>query len=671
MWILWDFNIFLRDHSPGGLIFLSKDTIMLNNKVVKLGIVLSVCFAALTVVTCITSCGGKVRDDTRNPLVKTTVHAFATPSLVNYGDSAKITWTSTDSNSCSTSPTSKIATGTGIGIAGEFTTTALTENTTFTISCTGDTGTLNQPVTVSVGSSTIIAAAACTPYPPLTGTTYFYCDCGTGADADCINHIGNDSNTGTDIASPRRTIENAMTRFNSMAANETVALCKGGAFNTPSINIGASRCSAGSACNDLRDYSAAGFGSTAKPIINFSGSNSTIIFSGNKGGVRLLNISLKGIGTNSGFFIYDGAHDVTACNLDMDNFTLAFYIESNTGNIPNNITLTGSNITNSIALGYLGGGNNTVISYNNWEGNGSDTVFNHTLYFGSAYELTNTTVVGNYIHGQLGPKCKGAPVEGHGEFNGFLFKNNFISIDADKAVDTCWGIELDNLTGATSSLYWKNLVVSGNTVINGGNTGIIINGAPGLVLENNVVIENWSGATYGISIPGIAARSQDLISTANVIRNNTVWFGPNANCTYGCTGILTNTEGTNHVVSNNTVSSAQTSGSLNCFKHDLPLTSYAFINNNHCYSSSVSNKWEATRGTLAAWQEYSKSPGFDSVSITGADPLFTAAGTNFRPVGGPLVGHGSNDPRYMSERDITDTLRPVAPAQPAIGAYEP
>jgi hypothetical protein len=462
-----------------------------------------------------------------------------------------------------------------------------------------------------------------------------------------------------------------MTRFNSMAANSTVALCKGGAFNTTSISFGASRCSAGSACNDLRDYSAAGFSSTAKPIINFSGSNATINFSGNTGGVRLLNLSLKGNGTNEGFFYYEGAHDAVMCNLDMDNFTLPVYINTQAGvAAPNNITLTGSTITNSTVIGFLGGSNNVEISYNNWEGNGSNTPMNHTLYFASSFEISNMTVVGNYVHGQYGSKCDGSPVEGHGEFNGFLFKDNYISIDADKAGQGCWGIELDNLTGDTNSLYWKNLVVSGNTVINGGNTGVVINNAPGLVLENNIVIQNWSsGGATGINIPKYAARSQDLTSTANVIRNNTVWFGPNATGTN--VGIATNTEGTNHIVSNNTVSSAQTTGSLNCFKHDLPLTSYAFINNNHCYSSSVSNKWEATRGTLADWQTYATSRGFDSASITGADPMFTAAGTNFRPVGGPLVGHGSNDPRYMSARDITDTLRPTAPAQPAIGAYEP
>jgi hypothetical protein len=650
---------------------------MLNNKVVKPGTVLSVCLVSLTVVFGITSCGSKVGDDTGSPpgspQVKTTVHAFATPSLVNYGDSARITWTSTDSNSCSTSPTSKIATGTGIGIAGEFTTTALTENTTFTISCTGDTGTRDQPVTVSVGSTSVHAAAACTPYPPLSGTTYYYCDCGTGADSNCSSFIGDDANPGTDIAHPRRTLANAMTRFNSMAANETVALCRGGAFDTTvAFSIGASRCSAGSTCNDLREYLPTGSTSTAKPVINSTGTANTFNVSGIRGGVRLLHLSLKGNGTNKAFFYYEGAHDVTMCDLDMDNFAMAVYIEAGKppNVIPNNITLTGSNITNSTMLGYLGGGNNTVISYNNWEGNGSNNALNHTLYFAAGTEVANVTAVGNYIHGQYGPTCLGAAVEGHGAFNGFLFKNNHISIDADKAGQGCWGIELNNGTGNPDPTYFQNMVVSGNTIINGGNTGVTISTAPGLILENNIIIQNWAaGGAIGMSIPGRPKRAQDLTSTANVIRNNTIWFGPNATGTN--TGIATNTEGTDHVVSNNTVSSAQTTGSLNCYRHDLPLSSYAFINNNHCYSSTVSNRWETTRGTLAAWQAYSTTRGFDSASITGADPMFTTAGTNFRPVGGPLVGHGSNDPRYMSERDITDTLRPVAPAQPAIGAFEP
>jgi hypothetical protein len=563
------------------------------------------------------------------------------------------------------------APGTGTGTDGEFTTVPLTSSTTFTITCSGDTGLKSQPVTASVVPTAAIRnAATCASYTPLSGNTYYYCDCGTGADPDCINHIGNDANAGNDITLPRRTIGNAMTRFNTMAVNDTVALCRGGAFNTTTaLSIGASRCAPGSNCNDLKDYSAIGFASTAKPIINSLGTDRAFSVMNNTGGVRILNLSLKGHGTNGGFFFYNGAHDVMMCNLDMDYFNLPLYLATQSGKAkPSNITLTGSNITNSTVMAYLGGGDNTVISYNNWEGNGSTNVFDHTIYFSSETEVTNMTVIGNYIHGQYGPKCLGNPIVGHGAFDGFQFKDNIISIDASAATGGCWGFGFGNNTGNPAPVYFKNLVVSGNTIINGGNTAMMINSAPGVIVENNVIIQNWAyNGIYGINVVRDANRGQDLDSNANVIRNNTIWFGPNANGTN--TGIWTNTAGTGHIISNNTVSSMQNSGSLNCFRHDLPLASYAFINNNHCYSSSVSNRWETTRGTLAAWQAYSTARGFDLtyVGIT-ADPMFTTAGTNFRPAGGsPLIGAGAVAP-YMAPFGFNGTT--VRSNPPAIGAYE-
>jgi len=165
-------------------------------------------------------------------------------------------------------------------------------------------------------------------------------------------------------------------------------------------------------------------------------------------------------------------------------------------------------------------------------------------------------------------------------------------------------------------------------------------------------------------VPGYAqnvSRGDDL-STANIVRNNTVWFGPNTTGT--STGIWTNTEGTGHIIANNTVSSAQIAGTVNCYRHDLALGSYAFINNNHCYST-VLNHWEATHGTtLAAWQTYS---GFDSASIAGSNPQFTAAGTNFAPAAGsPLIGAGTAS--HMSTTDFAGKTRP---SPPAIGAFEP
>jgi hypothetical protein len=509
-------------------------------------------------------------------------------------------------------------------------------------------------------------AAECAALP-MQGTVYYYCDCGTGADAGCV--AGNDANDGLSAAHPRQTIADAVTRFAAMSANNTVALCKGGAFNaSATFTIPASKCAAGSTCADLREYAVSG--QTAKPIINFAGTTKAVTADGNKGGARLLNISLKGSLENQGAFFYDGAHDVKMCNLDMSNFNLAVYVNTQSGKaIPNKISFTGNTITNVTVFGYLGGGSNSELSYNTWDGVGNDTSMDHTIYLVSALEVANMSVVGNYINGQIGSVCSGAPLEGHGAFDGIQIKNNYINIAASAARGGCWGIELDNGTGNSDPTWFKSMVVSGNTIVNGGNTAIVISSAPGVIVENNVIIQNWAySGLYGINVTHLANRGQDLTSNANVIRNNTIWFGPNA--TGNGIGIWTNTEGTGHIVSNNTITSTQTGGLLMCFKHDLALTSYAFLDNNHCYSSTVSAIWEWTHGaTLSAWQSYTASYGFDANSVTGA-PLFTDPSTNdfSTQSGSPLRSAG--DTTNKSIHGFTGNPRPVSPTAPDIGAYQ-
>ncbi|MEK7703684.1 MAG: putative metal-binding motif-containing protein, partial [Myxococcota bacterium] len=318
---------------------------------------------------------------------------------------------------------------------------------------------LTCPPPIETPTSIAEVAAACAA-EPMRGTVYYYCDCGTGAQGGCV--AGDDGNVGTDPLLPRQTIANAESRFGTLAVNDTVALCKGGAFDSAgNLYIGSNRCGAGSACNDLREYTPTTFAGTAKPIINnAAGDRQLFRFWNGMGGVRLLNLKLKGDGGtngNHGFFFYEAAHDVTMCNLDLDAFTIAVYNESNAGNT-RNIKLTGSYISNATVMGYLGGGDNDDISYNYWDGNGSSTVFDHTLYFASGDEITNVRVVGNYIRGQYGPTCLGAPVEGHMAVDGLLVKDNVVDIDAAATTGGCWGIEFNNFTNAAAPIYHRNAV---------------------------------------------------------------------------------------------------------------------------------------------------------------------------------------------------------------------
>jgi hypothetical protein len=629
---------------------------------------LRVCFAALLAAFGLTACGSGGSTSTNatsappgTTSATTTVTASATPALVAYNGTAVITWSSTDSTSCSSSPT-------GIsGTTGSYATPALTATTTYIITCTGPAGPASKSVTITVASSSIANAAQCTPYRPLSGTTYYYCDCGTGASGDCKPGV-DDSRDGKDPTLPRKTIEDAMTRFRSMGANDTVALCRGGAFDAKAgLSIGTNRCGPGSACNDLRDYTPAWLTGTAKPkpTINSAAGNATLFtVAYGEGGVRFLNLSLKGNNTNGGLFFYNGAHDLTVCNTDLDAFGLAIHSAGAALGNPKNITITGNSITNSSNIAFLGGGDNVEISYNNWEGNGANAILQHAIYLGGT-SPSNVSVIGNNVHGQYGSTCLGGPFMSHGSFDSLLVKDNVISVDPSAVTPGCWGFSYGNNSGTTHPVFFRNTVISGNTVINGGNQGMTVSSCPGCIIENNVIIMNWSGGSTGLTVTTLArnATRGDDLSTANTVRNNTVWFGPNVTVT--TTGIATNTEGTDHIIANNTVSSMQASGTLNCFRHDLPLTSYAFINNNHCNATGASN-FERTRGSLAAWKSYTSAYRFDTESIAG-DPKFSAPGTDFTPaVGSLLIGHGITV--HGSAYDITGKER-LDP--PAIGAYEP
>ncbi|MBU0621583.1 MAG: hypothetical protein KJ795_07035 [Gammaproteobacteria bacterium] len=515
----------------------------------------------------------------------------------------------------------------------------------------------------------VVAAWEATPYR--TGTITHYCDCGTGAEIDC--QPGADGNPGT-AASPKQTIASAIATLNAAASGETVALCKGGAFNSLNLfNITRSACPVDTTCVDLREYTPTTFTGTAKPIINtVAGTGNLFTVNGDRGGVRFLNFKLNGdngaLGNrNNGFFFYDGAHDVSMGNLEMNNFDVAIYnAGGNLGLRPStNIKFTGNRITNSRTFGFLGGGNNADISYNYWDGNGSSTVFDHTLYI-SAVAAENVTVIGNYVRGQYGSTCLGAPIVAHIGVDGLIVANNVVEIDATAATGGCWGIAFNNITGAPEPVYHRNARFSGNTIINGGNTALSVTNCPDCLIENNLIIQDWPyNGSIGISVPIRVAKAGEDVNTRSRIMNNTIWFGPNSSG--GGTGIIVDIEGTGYILSNNSVSSAESSGGMNCFDYPLALSAYAFINNNHCYSAAASYEWVNGRGSLASWQAYATARGFDSASIEGDDPMFTAVGTDFTPAAGsPLIGAGSNVNK--STLDITGATRP---SPPAIGAFEP
>ncbi len=660
---------------------------MPNRTVPKSKVLLSAMFAILATVSGLASCGGASVSQTAGSgsspatVISTTVSPYATPHIITSGSSAVITWSSANSTSCS-SPQVSIS-----GTSGSFQTSSLTTNTTYTITCVGPTGSATQSVMVAVANTptlnAILSAANAWVNTPVRGTSYYYCDCGTGADAAC--KPGNDTNSGTNPLLPRRTIENAITRLNSLTGSNTIALCKGGAFNlaNPSGLYVNTTCAAGSTCNDLREYSPTLFTSSAKPIVNnLPGAVYLFHFQGNVGGLRILNLKLQGINgpygtSNEGIFLY-GGHDVTMGNLDLDSFDLPVYdAGGSTGN--SNNQLNGSFITNSQVIGYLGGSNNAVVSNNYWDGNGGSTMFDHTIYLSAHQALSNVSVVGNYIHGQFGSSCLGAVIVGHGMIDGLSVSNNTIEVDAAAASGGCYGLGFGS-GGYAEPNYFRHATFSGNILKNTGNVSLSVATCPGCVIKNNLIIQDWGYIypTIGIAVGDPAARTSpaDDVNNANIISNNTIWFGPTH--VHGALGLQVVNEGTGHIIANNTVTyssnlTVNTWGGVNCFNYPLALTSYSFINNNHCYSAATPYHWEQhTAATLSAWLSAS---GFDSLSISGLPPIFinatSASQYDFHPSTtspiSPLIGKGSSIYAPTTSTDITGVnwLNP-----PAIGAYE-
>jgi hypothetical protein len=323
-------------------------------------------------------------------------------------------------------------------------------------------------------------------------------------------------------------------------------------------------------------------------------------------------------------------------------------------------------------------------------------MFDHTIYLSAIEGVTNMSLVGNYIHGQYGNTCLGVVLVAHGAFNYLNVTDNTIDVDSDKATGGCFGIGLGATASYSAPNYFRHTTVARNTIKNGGAIALSVGNCPACVIEDNLIISDFAyGGSHGtsqwmitgIALPNNPARTSpaDDISTATIIRNNTVWFGPRV--LGGATGIATGVEGINHIVANNTVVYSSTSAGqgVGCYSFGLPLSSYAFLNNNHCYSAATSS-WRVTSNSLGQivsgshmslpeWKKHTAKQGWDSKSVGGKPNFVNATSSlveyDFHPnedpaLRSPLLGAGSqpNVPKY----DRTNST--VFSKRPAIGAYE-
>jgi hypothetical protein len=451
--------------------------------------------------------------------------------------------------------------------------------------------------------------AACATAPlRTTGPVYYYCDCQSGASAGCTP--GDDAAAGTSPSAPRRTLANAVTRFNSMAAGSTVALCRGGSFTrTATAGIYNAACRAGSTC-DFRDYAPAGMESAPRPVIQAGGSDMfRAQTGGHDEGYRFWNLDIRHTGgTGISFWFSSDVTDVDVCNVAGTGGDAAGVINPWVARL----TIRGSQWTNYANQGFIGGAEDLTIDGNYFSNVGAMRGAQyHSIYLGGGGDAASTPggwpnerVTNNEIRLS---SCQGAPIVVHGRHVNPVIENNLVV--ATSAAGGCYGIALSH-GGYPYSTWVRNASIRRNRIVlNGGGEGISL-GVCGncVVTDNSIALTAASSGHRAIAAPDAAARTgtypDEQVNTGTIIQNNSIYL---ASSGYGVTAAI---EGSNYVIENNAVWTTGPS----C----LNVTRPALRNsNNYCRPS--------TGG-----------PTLGSIWVN------AQAGDLRLPAGSPLIGYGSS-----------------------------
>ena len=539
---------------------------------------------------------------------------------------------------------------------------------TATVGGVSSTVTVNVVTSGSPASQYAAASSACAAFPiRSTGTKFYFCDCQSGAQGGCVP--GNDANAGTAPTAPKRSFAQVVSRIGSMAAGDTIALCKGGSWTTTGRNVlQPTQCRAGSTpitdpansgtC-DIRDYAAA-WGGTNRPLVT-QASDTLFSFQGGSpdAGIRILNLNLNGSGGGSGsteagtnaIWLYGPHTDYFICNNVFDQWGAALNLQSNANGAVSRVAFRGNRVLNGAVFGFLGAGNDSQLDANFWDDNGVSNKYDHTIYVSAHYPTTGMSITNNEIlfsatrrnfQGVLlpgaGTTCQGVQVVVHGALTRLNLENNIVDGGVG-AGGGCWGIGAGS-GGYAETEYNDSMTIRRNIVKRTGHTAIILDQAQNSIVENNIV---WldQGEGTGIALAQSATNTAKDRRESNVtVRNNTVYITSIGNGSGS--GIRTWAEGTGYVVANNSV--FFTVPGATCF---TTAGAFDFIGNNACFNG--------TWGTS-----------LDGTTRVTANPLYTNAPTDFTPqVGSPLNGAGS-----ATRAPATDINLKARPSPPSIGAVE-
>lgn len=401
---------------------------------------------------------------------------------------------------------------------------------------------LQATATVTVTSTPSQPPTAACATAPLrsTGTTYYYCDCGTGASSSCVP--GNDANVGTSPSSPRRTFSNAMSRFAGLSSGDTVALCRGGAWDGATGGWYSKSCSASNTC-DFRDYVPSwGTTATARPRINTGNGVMLWGFNGPTAGLRWWNLDIReGPDYSAGqgiWFATSSFQDVDMCNLRVDGSYLQFNMQA-TGSRNARFTVRNSEFLNSGFSAFIGTPPGTTFDGNVFTNNGLlSTPQMHTIYFVLPSGLSSDApyqIVFKNNKVTTDTRCGGVMLVVHETFvqSQVIFENNLITTTSTNA--NCYGIQTSS-SAASGDI--RNAIVRRNRIQTPGPTALELSCCTNCVASDNILIggDVWingnTSCNGGNAGTGVTFQNNSLyqsvvsvgaVGSGYVVENNAVW----------------------------------------------------------------------------------------------------------------------------------------------------
>lgn len=352
---------------------------------------------------------------------------------------------------------------------------------------------------------------ACTqPAPQPTGPAYYFSDCQAGAAQGCVP--GSNANPGT-LAAPKQNL--AGFNVNGVPGGTRLLFKRGGAWSNFMQLL------------ENRNASAAqpltfdAYGEGPAPLLRVASGN-MFHLGGNwnntsdDGGYVLRNLKLDGMGTAEwGLWFVQTVRDVVIENTEITGFRIAINSNDSDNHGVRGITLRNSNVHHNRAMGVLGHYNDTIIEGNTFEANNfGGSVFDHGTYIGGG---RNIVLRGNrYLRNSVvNGVCQGGNMTFHGQIEGLLIEGN--TIEQDAAAPQCWLMSITQ--GYATAEWFRNAVVRNNRLVNGGNTAMAVQSAPGIVIEGNVIINAQAALQTGINVTGQYSGG-DVPDADAVVRNN-------------------------------------------------------------------------------------------------------------------------------------------------------